>query len=79
MDQLSLILKILSTFVTKQTASTRRSTVLSLSIQLVFSGVDLIKLFGCKFTNSILQARSFHTNGANIADVYKNGLAYKKV
>jgi len=38
MDQLSLILKILSIFVTKQTVS-MRSTLLSLSLQLVFPGL----------------------------------------
>ena len=35
------------------------------------TGVDLIKLFWCKFTYSLWQARSFHKNAINTAYVHK--------
>ncbi len=35
------------------------------------TGIDLIKLFGHKFTYSFALARSFYSNATNIACVYK--------
>jgi hypothetical protein len=42
LDRLLLIFQTLFTFVTKQAILMRRSTVLSLSLQLVFSGLPLV-------------------------------------
>jgi hypothetical protein len=52
-------------------------------INLIFDslnpGVNRIKHLWSKCTHSFLQARSFHSNGINIAYVYKMVLAYIKV
>ncbi len=79
-DDLFSILNILFTFVKKQSALTRRSTVLSLPLQLVFLGLNFkVVKFECPWNIKVNISLAFYKWLTNIQWPYSQHFIYSKL